>query len=222
MGKLELAVSSFLAAIEINNKVPETYNRLGDAYNGLGRIDLAAKAYEDSLAIADNREARRRLAQIYLQMNQFERASPLIDALVLEDPRDLDLLALKAYSLIDRKQFGEGAQWLKRALDINPRHVPSLYYRGLLNHKMKDLVQAAADLEQAAAIDPKQVMVGITLAQVYLESGQTEEADATIERLVKNLPADSPDVEKIRTSYQSRRQNQNLSTSPWATPPYWH
>jgi tetratricopeptide (TPR) repeat protein len=100
------------------------------AAGGGGRVARGGEAEEAFLALASRVEARPELAtRLATAARRLDRQAEAIDALerALEArPRDPDLLFVTAALETDLERRGRAEQRLRRALEIDPGHVPSV------------------------------------------------------------------------------------------------
>jgi Flp pilus assembly protein TadD len=73
-------------------------------------------------------------------------------------------------------QFSDAQQFYYHALALDPDHVDSLHYLGVLRHQMGDSEQALALIEQAIRLDPRNAECHHNIGLILGGLGRTDEA----------------------------------------------
>jgi tetratricopeptide (TPR) repeat protein len=114
---------------------------------------------------------RATLARAYLQRGDYDKAIPLLNGLVSQEPQwqDGPLLLAEAYAGSGRN--AEAIDWLKDRTDDDPRLLPTLADFYEREHRWSD---AAAAYEQAIARAPRSVELKTRYASALLNAGGKE------------------------------------------------
>lgn len=80
-GSYDEAVLAFTAAIEIDPKQPDAYQKLAETYTAQGDLSGAKKALEDGLSATDDAKLREDLERTEARLALVEDCKPLVDAL---------------------------------------------------------------------------------------------------------------------------------------------
>jgi Tfp pilus assembly protein PilF len=126
------------------------------AQEHLGQLMLESKQYTEAIprleaayrqsATEANRVA---LAAAYLFANQLEKALPLLDKAVAEEPRNYDLRMMYARALRDRKQFPAAASQFLEAAKLKPAESKTWGELGGMLYMMGSYQQSLAAFDRA-------------------------------------------------------------------------
>jgi Tfp pilus assembly protein PilF len=115
-------------AIEIYRQFPDQ----AAAQERLGELLLESKQYADAIprleevyAKSPTQANRIGLAEALLFNRELEKALPLLDKAVAEEPANFDLRMMMARALRDHKQYPAAAQQLQAALKVKPESGPT-------------------------------------------------------------------------------------------------
>ena len=72
-----------------------------------------------------------------------------------------------------------------------------IFYRGMIRHRERNLVNAMADYHSALKLQPEDPRVLAKLGQVWLESGDAIKAKQYLDQSLKVAPKDWPDRKKV-------------------------
>ena len=125
-GQASLAQQRWDDAVQALTKVTALYpgagrahRDLGAAYQQLGRVDEAARAYESALAIHPNDdESRARMALMLVNAGQPARAEPLLTALAGRDTKLPDVYLALARVAYDKNDFAGAAAAFEKAVAL--------------------------------------------------------------------------------------------------------
>lgn len=130
------------------------------------------------------------LARIYLKQNQTDKAVSALEAYLRTRPDDSQAKMLLASSQMALGRNARAAQLMEEALKKEDN--PSM--RALLGMSLVGagkLEPGAAELEATLKKDPGHVPAGVSLAGLYIASGQGAKAVAVAEGLVKRQPGNA-------------------------------
>lgn len=113
--------------------------------------------------------------------------SPAAKNRLLESVPDLFKQALKYQ---DNQQLNEAESIYERILDINPKHVDSLYHLGIIKIKISQSRIAIDLLQKAVHLEPSSKNY-CTLAQAYQSTKQNDEALECLNTAIKLNPGDA-------------------------------
>jgi tetratricopeptide (TPR) repeat protein len=150
------------------------------AYSALSDINIARKAYSDSLALADqlakadpqNPEANTIRYNTYKQMAEEARAK--------KDQahfKEYDAKAKEAFAA--SQASGQGAS------------ADSLYRQGVKLFNNNQIPQALSTFEQVLTVDPKYAKAYYMLGLSYANSGDTAKAKESLKKFLELAPNDS-------------------------------
>ena len=119
-GKIQLAVERLEKALSLQPTFPDAHINLGIALGLLGRYEEAVAHFRSGLASHETAEAHHNLAFTLAKMGRLDEAIPEYEAaLRLEPTKYLSLVQLGA-ALGVKGRFAESAEFLRRALELNP------------------------------------------------------------------------------------------------------
>ncbi len=132
-------------AFELNNKLNNLISKNSEAHNAIGflyfqnnLVDNALFHFETAAALDNsNTVAQKNLADIYLQIGNFEKGLKIYQNILAKDTTDIEaMLSLgKACLILDRKE--DAAFFFKRILELQPGNVEV--------QKMLDAISAKSD-----------------------------------------------------------------------------
>jgi len=97
-------------------------------------------------------------------------------------------LILHGQSLISEKEFEKGIAELKKAIEIDPKYVPTYITLAQAYLRMKDAPKAEEALNQALTVDPKSIEARLALGDLRLLTGKPDEAEAEYKRTLDIAP----------------------------------
>jgi tetratricopeptide (TPR) repeat protein len=177
---------------------PEGHLLAGDFY--LFRMhepELARQQYEAGMAAfpLDKPTYQKRLVELYARTGSNVQANQLADALLKENPKDPDAIAIHAALMLtsgNKDQVNQAVIDLQGLVAKNPNHLLRFNYaRALLAKGQNDkdiknaLEQARLQLEEAIKMRPDFVAARELLARVYLAKPDAAKALQTSEELIQ-------------------------------------
>src|SRR5213596_1402958 len=96
----------------------------------------------------------------------------------------VEALVERALALCRAGQFPEAEHFLRRALEVEPRHFAALHFLGVVRSQLGDHVDALRHLESALRIDAKSADVNNSRGNVLAALKRFEEALADFERAI--------------------------------------
>jgi len=131
----------------------------------LGRIAETEKSFEDALLWykkvqkGDNYlNAQARIASIYAERNQLDKAIEHLQSVPVENNQDaIALIQLGAELFIQKQLLNDAMTLYNRALESDPESTDLLYTRAMLADKMGNFEQFEKDLRAILEINPKDV-----------------------------------------------------------------
>ena len=138
---------------------------LAEARKDYGEYEKAAEVYTDILKLREDPEAYYRRGNIYLELEEYDKAVADFDA-ALDDSRDYDRY-IDIYYLYREKEMNlEGEAILMRALEIEPENAADYCARGKVCYVMQDYEGAKQELKQALEGNDQEAV--LMLGKVYL------------------------------------------------------
>ncbi len=185
VGELSGAVEEFSRAIEADPLFAMSWANRGSARFGLGEREGGLSDVEEAVRLAPRDAGYRILLAKMLGMSRNpERAASTLDAVLAEDPRNVEALMVRA-SIREGQGNGDGAlSDLDAALASDPRRPDTLEMRGMLLAARGRNAEAKTDFDAALAIDPTR-LTALTARALILralgdEAGAIEDLDAAV------------------------------------------
>jgi eukaryotic-like serine/threonine-protein kinase len=107
--------------------------------------------------------------------------------LLLESPKDADLLCRRARAFTAQKRWQKARADCDEAIRLQPQSAEAWVTRGLLEIRQGHLEQAHADLARAALLAPDDPAVAASQVFLYIADGQKEKAAAAEKRMLRRL-----------------------------------
>jgi len=170
---------------------PDGHLMAGDFYLlQLRDFELARQQYEAGMAALpkDKEVYQKRLIELYARSGNYAQANQLVDALLKQNPKDTDAIAMHATLLLNggkKEQVDQAAADLQGLVSKNPNnHVLRLNYARALLAQGK-LEPARLQLEDAISKRPDFVAAREMLARVYLTKRDSAKALQAADDLLK-------------------------------------
>ncbi len=154
-----------------------------------GHFDEAAEQARGVIKMDfKNAEGMKTLLKVYIFSRRPQEALLLADNALQVQPRDPDVIGLKGlayYYLND--PFAARDQW-RKALEVNPGHVPSQMSLAVLYFQNRNISQAGIGFERVLAIQPSNTDAQIGKALVLDVQGQSVQARERLEKIAADNP----------------------------------
>jgi tetratricopeptide (TPR) repeat protein len=202
LGEVDEGLEALRRAVRANPAEPKVLIALAEALARQFRTDEAIELAWRAFARTDDLDNRlnlvTRLAELYIQRNQFDR---LVSRLPRElsnpdQKRELTICLAQAYQTSG--DYGIARQELERLLGTNPRDTQLLKQLALLAETEGAMADAAKYQQQLNELAPSEEGAA-RLADFYVKSGDVTEAEA----IWQNLSADDKDPHRILQAIDS-------------------
>jgi tetratricopeptide (TPR) repeat protein len=129
---------------------PQVQQAIGRAYSLMGQQDKAALYFERARTLGDQSPATlKNLANLYLASNAYDQAIPTYQALLENDPNDVEALSGLAYIYAQQGQVDQAIEHNQRVLQQVPEDYDSLKNLSIL-YQQKGQFQEALDFAKRA------------------------------------------------------------------------
>lgn len=162
---LQKAIALYGQALEIDTKYADAYAGLAEAY------DLMTDRGELSDAEAFGRAKSAAQQALAINPNSAEAYNALAFATYRQD-----------------WAFRQAEEYFRKALALDPNSSITHQWYGEFLGDLRRFDESLAELRKAKELDPLSPMVGCDLADGYLHSGQLEEADRELRRVIELNP----------------------------------
>ncbi|HEX6099994.1 MAG TPA: sulfatase-like hydrolase/transferase [Thermoanaerobaculia bacterium] len=163
--------------------------RLAAAYSALGRNAQALKAFEAAEAIApDSPDVRTYLALHHAKTNEWQRAVPLLERIVREEPDRLP--PLEALAVIRERQgrIEEAVELRGKVYTMRAASGAELTRLALMQMSLGRTPDAIASFENARRLLGEKFANDLELGVLYLASGRYAEARDALDRVPPSHP----------------------------------
>ena len=164
--------------------------RLATAHSSLGNNDAALAAFRRAQTIApQSRDVRAYLALHLARTAEWERAVPMLEQIIAEEPERVP--PLEALALIRERQqrFEDAVRLRQKVYSMRAPGAAELVRMGELYMALGDTSRAIASLEQAAAMQGGAFRNHLELGVLYLAARRLEDARAALDRVPSSHPA---------------------------------
>lgn len=137
--------------------------KAGDMYAQIGRFDKATEFYKRGLVLKPSDFAANVVvANALFDTGNFEEASEYYTKALDIKPDDLNARTDLGATFVERAEpdYSKAIAEFEKALAVEPKHEPSLYYLGVANARKGDKQAAQKALEQLKGANPSSALVG--------------------------------------------------------------
>jgi tetratricopeptide (TPR) repeat protein len=190
-------------ALYMQPTFPFALATLANVYESTKNYDAAIAAYNRiprGTPLESSIEIRKALN--LNQLEKIEEAKSVLDALVLEDPKDLKPLDALGTMMRGHKRFDEAIDYYSRAIGLikkpEAKHWTYYYARGTSYERVKQWPKAEADLQTALRLAPDQPLVLNYLGYSWVDQNRNlKQGVALIEKAVRMKPDDGYIVDSL-------------------------
>ena len=210
LGDTAKALPEFQKVIEIASDSPLGYEGVGSVYLRQGKWSEAIPEYQKALALAPDSPTYSNLGTAYFFLKNYDQASKMYEKAVAMTPNNEELLGNlgDAYRWLGHSDqaataYGKAISLAFQELQVNPRSATIMGDLGLLYAKKGDAANALQYTNQARAINPDEVYLMYSEAQVKTLIGKPEDALKSLRlALDKGYSAqeawNDPDLQKLQ------------------------
>ena len=130
----------------------------GDMYAQIGRFDRAIEFYLKGVSLnPQNAAANIVLANAYFDSQRFEDAEKYYSKALEIEPNDVNARTDLGATFVERKSpdYDRAIQEFRKALELDPKSAPTLYYLGLAQSRKGDRAEAERILAELEKNDPQ-------------------------------------------------------------------
>ncbi len=182
----------------------------------MGKWDKAGAAYEKALRYDSQLVAASyNLARALIETGSYARARDVLEGLLEEDPDNVRLISLKAYSFHLSGDDESALEVYERAAELNPHDAATLKNVSLLQERIGRDLQAVAILRELYTVDPSDDAVLRRLALLEARSGEKEAAETLLSAYLSRKPEDAQ-VIRVRARLREEGELFALALEDWA------
>jgi len=186
---LEKGIEEYRQAMLYNaDFAPQRYN-LGNLAFMQGKQDEARQYFQQAIDIDEQfYSAKVNLAMLYSRQGKNELAEPLLRQVLNHHPQMYDTAYSLGLLLAEMGRFEEAAVYLGQAADGIPNFSRARYNQALAYLQLKQGEKGIATLQQAIFTEPANEEYFITLANIFLRTGQQDKALHLAQKVLEQAP----------------------------------
>ncbi len=190
-GEIQQALGDYNKAISIDPKHARGYSGRGMAYYRLGKPKEAVRDFERALALdARHTYAWIGLGDVKVDSADFDGALAEFNKAIEVNPTSAQAFAGRGLGWAGKREYDRAMADFRRAGDLlrTAADAWSYYYRGLARHGFYEFEKAAADLEEAVKLDPRNSRFLLQRGKALLSLGKGKEAIADFRKAASGQP----------------------------------
>jgi len=169
--------------------------RQGIALAAAGKLTEAEGEWRRALqADPENRAPQLLLSRLYLDTDRADRALPLLESLRVTAPQTPHALCTLAEAYARTEQDGRGVEAARQAVVLEPNCARAHALLGIFLGNAHDMRGAIAELSRAAALDPSDHKITLSLAQAQMDEADFPAVERTLRALTTRASASAPSL----------------------------
>lgn len=205
-GQYQEATIEYRNITQLDPRDAEAHYRLALCYLKLGGLPNLYHAFTELTRTVEldktNLDAHLKLGDLYLLGREPGKARELANSLLLSSPANTDALILRGQGFIAEKQYKVGIADLKKAIDLDPKKVPTYLILARVYTSLNDRAAAELMLTQALSVDPRSLETLLTFADFHDLAGQQGRAEAQYKQALEIDPDKETVYLKLASYYQ--------------------
>ena len=169
--------------------------RLGHLLLRLGRAEEALPHLQEAVRLSPTAANRFALATAYIQTRQPDKALPLLDQVLAEEPKNYDVLMIRGRLLRDKRLFAPAAQHFLRAVEVRPNSQEAWKELAGMLILLENYPQALAALDRVEALGEAPASLHFFRGMIWDKARQYERALASYEKFLALSNGEFPDEE---------------------------
>jgi protein O-GlcNAc transferase len=187
-GKHEDATAQIKRAIDINPRIAEYHNNLGEALRALGELAAAIAAYREALRLrADFAEAHNNLGLVLHQQGELARAAKSLQRALTLKP-DPETYCNLGNVFRDQASWGDAIKAYENALALSPQFAEALNNCGAVLKQQGRTAEAIKLFKRAIAVRPNYAEAYYNLAGALDAQGLRRDAISAYRRAIAVKP----------------------------------
>ncbi|MGH9380464.1 MAG: tetratricopeptide repeat protein, partial [Thermoanaerobaculia bacterium] len=164
--------------------------RLAAAHSLLGRADAAMEAFRRAQELApDSLDVQQYLGLHRVRVGEWERAAPLLEAVVAATPHRLPAVEALARVREHQRRPADAIRLLESVVELHPEPAGVLVRLGELHMQMADTPGAIEAFERARRLQGDAFQHHLELGVLYLAAHRLDEARDALDRVPPDHPA---------------------------------
>ena len=161
-----------------SSEYPQAFEQVGAFYFRLGDGAEATRQYEQGIKENPSRKAfyQRLIIEVLMAQGRKEDAKKMNDAILAENPKDNDALALQASLLLEKGELQTAINQLQTVVTRAPGNFVARYNLGRGLAEKGEFEQARVQFVEAIRLRPDYTAARLALAQIHLSKREHEMA----------------------------------------------
>lgn len=178
------AIADLSHAVALNDKKPQYYMLLGDAYLANGNIEQSYASLQRALELdSDNQEATLKLGEIAYYSHNYDRAMECLSRVTAKDPQNRTALFMKGFIYKETGDTANAVTLFRKVCDIYPDYEPAFEELGVLYATRRDPL-AVEYLNTALRLEPQNTNAMYALAMYYQDLNQMDKAEELYKQIL--------------------------------------
>jgi tetratricopeptide (TPR) repeat protein len=225
-GEFDKALAAFRRVTELEPNNAFGYDNIGSVYFRLGEYEECVKWFQQSLQIQPHYAAYSNLGTAYFFLKRYNEAVPMFEKAVEMNPNEQTAMGnlADAYRWSEKKEKA-GATYDKaialafKELQVNPRSASTMGFLALYYAKKGDKARALDFIRRARSMDPTDVYLMYSQAQIAAIVGQTADALRYLrDAFAKKYPVDEalndPELQTLQKMPEFDRLTREFRRKP--------
>ena len=191
-GDYAAAVTTLEGAARDGVTTPHLWQFLGAAYDALGEKGKAVEAYRQGMRLAGSPAYLAETAALrLLELGRPQASLDLVTGELARHPESALLQVIASRALLQLGRLDEAGRAADGAIERAPQLADGHYQRAVVALARRDAAAAIADLERAAALDPRHLEARKALAMLRFAQGDAAAARRLLEEVLRIDPDDA-------------------------------
>ncbi|MCX8173529.1 MAG: tetratricopeptide repeat protein [Thermoplasmata archaeon] len=188
LGKLDEALHSYSKAIEVSPDAIDGWQAKGNVLLALDRKAEALECYQQILSKEEKGEYLIRIAEIYIQLKEFEKALESVErAGKLPGAEEKTILWLEGLAYLGLKEFGSARERFEKLIEIEEKP-EILLHLATACAGLEDYASALIHLEKYLGTRTDDIAAWKMLSECYYATGDTERCLNALDKCIELNP----------------------------------
>jgi tetratricopeptide (TPR) repeat protein len=189
------------------SKAPEDLRiQLAEHYLFQARVEEGERELHTLIAEKNSQKARKMLAEIKLDMGKPSEATPIIDAILKENDKDLDGKYLKGRVALMEKRFNDAKVLFNSVLKQDVNMAGARLYDGLTEIQLGQIELGRREIRQAVALAPGDARAQLILGRISLRAHDPVGAEKAATAILRRNPSNVRAALLLADSFLSRQE----------------
>lgn len=169
-GDVEKAINYYKRGLAINQKNGALWDKLGLAYNSLGNLEEAKKAFEQACKMG-----------IWASCNDAQALGSNVSSASICSPPDIS----EAQELIEKGEFNKAEEILRGLIEKSPDHYLVHYAYAEYYYAIKEFEFAIMHLNRSLEVFPTYYKSWLLMSRIYADMKKTKESKEALKKACK-------------------------------------